>query len=229
LQVVFDPFQAGHVGKRNRLLAELVALGGAFAEARQDAAAHELISGPAEHDPHADEEQHGDDHIEHQHHAAAIGRLAQADLDRVLAQEFGQIGVGARVQDHVERFFEFPLFDLGRTSSRGLGDRDGGRILELADQLAVVNVDFGNISFFDLIEEEVVVDGVVVRDRAIEQQKRNRHQQDQQHGHARRTKPRLGRLLVRLRIRRGGGITHGIGIGPVDIRKNGGSLPPVEL
>ena len=53
LQVVLHAFQAGDVVERDRLLAGFVALGGALAEAREDAAAHELIAGAAEHHPHA--------------------------------------------------------------------------------------------------------------------------------------------------------------------------------
>ena len=50
LQVVLHALQAGHVGKRDRLVRRFIALGRALAEAAQDAAAHELVAGAAEHD-----------------------------------------------------------------------------------------------------------------------------------------------------------------------------------
>ena len=48
-QVVLHAFQAGHVGKGNRLLAVFVSLGGAFGKSAQNSAPHELVAGAAEH------------------------------------------------------------------------------------------------------------------------------------------------------------------------------------
>ena len=188
LQVVLDALQAGHVGKRDRLFARFVALGRAFAEARQDAAPHELVAGPAEHHPHAGKQQHGDDHVDDQHQGRAVGLPGGLDLD-VLGQQFLVQVLAHQRRKHdaevegpvagfaVARFtvagFAFARLAVGLFFFLFLFDLVGRKLLELADQLMVGEFDLLDVVGLELLAEIIVADGPGHRRIAGEVQKRD--------------------------------------------------------
>ena len=67
LEIVLDSFQPGDVGERDRPAGRFIALGGALAEAGEDAAAQELIAGPPHHEPPQANDRQQRQPIQHEH------------------------------------------------------------------------------------------------------------------------------------------------------------------
>ena len=115
LQLVLGALHVGHVVEGDRLFAFLVPLGRAFGETRQESAAQDLVTGTAEHHPHAREQQHRHHDVHCQHITRIVPRLGGTVI---LAQLFQQ-----------------RLFQLGTVDR--LGGNHGDELLRIMGEFAL--------------------------------------------------------------------------------------------